>query len=200
MKRFDFPVTKEQKKLFASATFNFLLGLVKCVAALLSFSKLFAISGAYSFVLCFARVPFLSKSESKKQQPVPRYLPVLLIILGIICLLYSVHIILTGEIIPYSKTSTYLLGICAIIKLGTSIYSLTMARDSYIEKFFIMKLTNAADGLISLVLTQSAILTLNNVAGAALYNGLFGITAGICIILIGIFLFVHLVREEVNTK
>lgn len=200
MKRFEFPTTKEQKRLFASSTFNFILGLIKCVAALLSSSKLFAISGAYSFALCFVRVPFLPQKESKEWLPASCRLSVLFTILGVICLLYSVHIILTGETILYSKVSTYLLGVCAIVKLGTSVYSLTMARESYIEKNFVMKLTNAADGLISLVLTQSAILTLNNVAGAAFYNGLFGVTVGGCIVLISIFLFIHLARKEANTK
>ena len=145
-------------------------------------------------------MPFLPQKESKEWRHASRRLPVLFTILGVICLLYSVHILLTGETIIYSKVSTYLLGGCAIVKLGMSVYSLTMAQESYIEKNFIMKLINTADGLISLVLTQSAILTLNNVAGAAFYNGLFGVTVGGCIILIGIFLFIYLSRKEANTK
>lgn len=182
--------------LYASLAINFIIGIIKCITAITVLSPLFAISGLYNFTLCSAKVPYFywNKQVHKwdwkiKQQSERKSMLIMdciIVVLGILFAVFGFRMLSTGEEVHYSEYSVYLLALCAFIKLGVSIYWIIKLKGSNLPIDFTMKLTNFADALVSIVLTQSALLVMKGVAKSSYYDGIFGILVGITVIIIGI--------------
>lgn len=107
-----------------------------------------------------------------------------ILILGILFVFFSARMLLTREIVAYNYYSVYALAACAFTKLGISINGVISNRkNNPID--FTMKLTNFADALVSIALTQSALLTMQNIENATSYDGVFGLIIGSVVIIIG---------------
>lgn len=182
--------------LYASTTINFVFGIIKCITAITISSMLFSISGLYNFALCIAKIPYLHwnkqtqkwdlKSGDVSDKRKLLLMSSIIIILGVLFATFGFKMFFTGEEVHYSEYSVYAIALCSFVKLGVSIYWIVKLKGSNQPMEYTMKLTNFADAMVSLVLTQSALLVMKGIAKSSYYDGLFGIIVGFSVIIIGI--------------
>lgn len=188
----------EQRIRFLYLSFfgNFLTGILKTVTAVSVLSPLIGLNALYNFTLCLARVPYFryNRRAGKASSGRPRrdtgfalmFIGAVIQLLGIVSILFAVWMLRTGDQIEYNLYSVYLLAFCTLIKLGMSIYWVIVlrARDP-VE--YALKLTNFADALFSLGLTQSALLKQYSEVPSVFYDGAFGVILGIAVLGIGVY-------------
>jgi hypothetical protein len=115
-----------------------------------------------------------------------------ILLLGIILLLFGLHIYNYGDSQHFNKFSVYAIAAGTFVKLGVSIYGTVNYRHNKNEFIFIAKLTNFVDALYSLVITQCALLYMTETENVSKFNGTFGILMGAVIIVIGFWLILRI--------
>jgi len=180
---------------YVTSSTNIISGIVKIIAAISVSSELLAISGLYNFALCISKIPYIRWKRENKNYNFTIYqtshiqsliiMSSTILILGILFIFFSVKMLLIGENITYNDYSVYALAACSFTKLGMSIYWIIILKRKNNPIDFTMKLTNFADALVSIALTQSAMLTMQHVEKAAYYDGVFGLIIGITVLIIG---------------
>lgn len=195
MNSLKFITNSKDRLIYASTVINVLVGIVKCATAITISSELFAISGLYSLTLCMVKIPYLHYNSKKhkwekkvRKQSAGNTLLVMnafIIVLGILFLIFGCRMLYTGEEVQYSSYSVYVLALCSFIKLGAGIYWIAKLKGSGQLIDITLKLTNLSDALVSIAITQSALLVMKGVAKSAYYDGLFGILVGVAVTIIG---------------
>lgn len=180
---------------YVTSSINIISGIVKIIAAISVSSELFAISGLYNFALCISKIPYIHWKRKNKinnfticQTSVIQSLIIMsstILILGFLFIFFSAKMLLSGESVSYNYYSVYALAACAFTKLGMSIYWIIVLNRKSNPIDFTMKLTNFADALVSMVLTQSALLTMKHIEKSAYYDGIFGLIIGSSVLIIG---------------
>lgn len=182
--------------LYVSLAMNAATGVIKLMTAGAAGSVLFALSGIYNFALCMARAPYIRWNRqsrrwnlSFRQRSEKRALwlmSAVIVLLGVLFAAFGLKMLLTGEEVRYSKFNVLVLALCAFVKLGCCIVWIAKRDWGRGPMDFALKLTNLSDALVSLVLTQSALLVLMHVVRSSYYDGLFGIGAGVVVVVIGL--------------
>ena len=182
---------------------NILLSIVKFILSIVLPSLWFFVNALFMVVLSFVRfwsIRDYGKSRNKdkkiKQEIGYRnYLKngILLIILGIMYFFVKVYIYFKGTNTTMHEYLTYLVALDAFWSLGYSIYGMAkyMRNSSPILKA--VKLTNFANALTSIMLTQ--IVLLDTYANSQTYNsnimnGITGIVVSISIMIIGLYMII----------
>lgn len=186
---------------------NMITGMVKILLGVLTHSVLVFANAFYNLILCVGKmITILSRdinekswkkkfdvidtAKGKEKENSGIFLGVTIILLGIVFLIASVHTFVTKEMNNYHWVGVYLITLCTFIKLGVSAYGLVKWRDKGYS-FLSIKLTNLADGLVSLILTQEAILSMKGTKNGWYYNGIVGISLSIIVCIIGFVLIFH---------
>lgn len=182
---------------------NILLSIVKFILSIVLPSLWFFVNALFMVVLSFVR--FLSirdygksrnKDEKIKQEIGYRnYLKngILLIILGIMYFFVNVYIYFKGTNTTMHEYLTYLVALDAFWSIGYSIYGMAKYKRNSSPILKAVKLTNFANALTSIMLTQ--IVLLDTYANSQTYNsnimnGITGIVVSISIMIIGLYMII----------
>ena len=182
---------------------NILLSIVKFILSIVLPSLWFFVNALFMVVLSFVRfwsIRDYGKSRNKdkkiKQEIGYRnYLKngILLIILGIMYFFVNVYIYFKGTNTTMHEYLTYLVALDAFWSIGYSIYGIAKYKRNSSPILKAIKLTNFANALTSIMLTQ--IVLLDTYANSQTYNsnimnGITGIVVSISIMIIGLYMII----------
>ena len=182
---------------------NILLSIVKFILSIVLPSLWFFVNALFMVVLSFVRFWSIrdygksrNKDEKIKQEIGYRnYLKngILLIILGIMYFFVNVYIYFKGTNTTMHEYLTYLVALDAFWSIGYSIYGIAKYKRNSSPILIAVKLTNFANALTSIMLTQ--IVLLDTYANSQTYNsnimnGITGIVVSISIMIIGLYMII----------
>ena len=183
---------------------NIFMAIVKFALSLTLPSLWFFINAIFMIVLSFAR--FFSISDYRKTKLIKdkeeiqkigykNYLNngILLVLLGIMYFFVNVYIYYKGTNTTMHEYLTYLVALVAFWSIGSAIYGMIKYKRNHTPILKAVKLTNFANALTSIMLTQIVLLdtyATTDAYNSNLMNGLTGISIGIVIIILGLYMIV----------
>ena len=183
---------------------NILMALAKFALSLALPSLWFFINAVFMIVLSFAR--FFSIRDYKKTKLIDdkeeiqkigykNYLNngILLVVLGIMYFFVNVYIYYKGTNTTMHEYLTYLVALVAFWSIGSAIYGMIKYKRNHTPILKAVKLTNFANALTSIMLTQIVLLDTyanTKVYNSNLMNGLTGMGIGIVIIILGLYMII----------
>ena len=183
---------------------NIFIALVKFILSLTLPSLWFFINAIFMIILSFARffsikdyskTKLIQDTEEIQKIGYKNYLNngILLIVLGIMYFFVNVYIYYKGTNATMHEYLTYLVALVAFWSIGSAIYGMIKYKRNHTPILKAVKLTNFANALTSIMLTQ--IVLLDTYAEAKTYNsnlmnGLTGMGVGILIIILGLYMIV----------
>ena len=189
---------------------NILMGLIKFALALTLPSMWFFVNALFLLILSFAR--FFSIRDYNKIKSIndkvkiakigyKNYLNngILLILLGIMYFFINVYIYYKGTNTVMHEYLTYLVALVAFWSIGSAIYGIIKYKRNNEPILKAVKLTNFANALTSIMLTQIVLLDTyadTNVYNSNLMNGLTGIGVGIIIMVIGLYMIIGIRKVD----
>lgn len=189
---------------------NMLIALIKAIFSITLPSLWFAVNAGFLIVLSLSRFFVIRnygrqrKIEDKKIRKEIGYKTylqngILLIILGIMYFFVSVYMYYKGTNTTMHEYLTYLVALTAFWSIGLSIYGMVKykRKDNPILKA--VKLTNFANALTSIVLTQVVLLdTYAKEVDLANINGYTGMFVSLIIIILGLYMIIGINNSEKN--
>ena len=183
---------------------NIFIALVKFVLSLTLPSLWFFINAIFMIILSFARffsirdynkAKLINDTEEIQKIGYKNYLNngILLIVLGIMYFFVNVYIYYKGTNTIVHEYLTYLVALVAFWSIGSAIYGMIKYKRNQTPILKAVKLTNFANALTSIMLTQ--IVLLDTYANTEIYNsnlmnGLTGMGIGVIIIVLGLYMIV----------
>ena len=183
---------------------NIFIALVKFILSLTLPSLWFFINAIFMIILSFARffsirdyskAKMIKDKEEIQKIGYKNYLNngILLIVLGIMYFFVNVYIYYKGTNTTMHEYLTYLVALVAFWSIGSAIYGMVKYKRNHTPILKAVKLTNFANALTSIMLTQIVLLDTyanTNVYNSNLMNGLTGMGIGIIIIILGLYMIV----------
>jgi len=183
---------------------NIFIALVKFVLSLTLPSLWFFINAIFMIILSFAR--FFSIKDYSKTKLIQdkeeiqkigyiNYLNngILLVVLGIMYFFVNVYIYYKGTNTTMHEYLTYLVALVAFWSIGSAIYGMIKYKRNHTPILKAVKLTNFANALTSIMLTQIVLLDTyaeTESYNSNLMNGLTGMGIGIVIIILGLYMII----------
>jgi len=183
---------------------NIFMAILKLILSLTLPSLWFFINAIFLMVLSLAR--FFSIRDYKKTKLIndkneiirigyKNYLNngILLVLLGIMYFFVNVYIYYKGTNTTMHEYLTYLVALVAFWSIGSAIYGMIKYKRNHTPILKAVKLTNFANALTSIMLTQIVLLDTyanTEVYNSNLMNGLTGISIGMVIIMLGLYMIV----------
>lgn len=116
---------------------------------------------------------------------------ILLILLGISYFMVSVYMYYKGTNTTMHEYLTYLIALIAFYSIGSAIYGMAKYKRNHNPVLSSVKITNFANALTSIVLTQVVLLdTFNNGIDVRMANGFMGMGISIIIICLGLYMII----------
>jgi hypothetical protein len=168
---------------------NVALAVGKLAIGIYSMSLFLCVSALYNVGLAYARRVAL-KGYGKKQAEyqIYRKVGVVLTISGVIFVIYCLRLFLHVSEARFSMYESLAIAAITFSEIGAAVYGVVVTGKGYSPILASIKLTSLASSLVSLVLTQSAILSFTAEGNMAFYNGLSGMIFGGSAALIGVFM------------
>ena len=183
---------------------NIFIALLKFVLSLTLPSLWFFINSIFMVILSFAR--FFSIKDYRKTKLIQdkeeiqkigykNYLNngILLVVLGIMYFFVNVYIYYKGTNTTMHEYLTYLVALVAFWSIGFAIYGMIKYKRNHTPILKAVKLTNFANALTTIMLTQIVLLDTyanTKVYNSNLMNGLTGMGIGIVIIILGLYMII----------
>ena len=193
--------------LLCSTISNFLVAIIKFILSLTIPSLWFFINAGFSFVLAFGRfltikeynkIRALSNREERLKREYNNYSRngIMLILLGIMYFFVSSYMYFKGTNTTMHEYVTYLVALIAFSSIGTAIYGMVKYKRNEEPIIKGIKLTNFANALTTIVLTQVVLLdTFADEYNSSL-NGYTGM--GVSLVIIGLGLYMILGIRKIN--
>ena len=183
---------------------NIIIATVKFVLSLTLPSLWFFINALFMIILSFARfysikdyskTKLLSDDNEIKKIGYKNYLNngILLIVLGIMYFFVNVYIYYKGTNTNMHPYMTYLVALIAFWSIGSAIYGIIKYKRNHTPILKAVKLTNFANALTSIMLTQIVLLdtyAATEIYNSNLMNGLTGMGIGIIIVVLGLYMII----------
>jgi len=187
---------------------NIFIAIVKLVLSLTLPSLWFFINALFMIILSIARLFSIKdygktkiiKDENEiKKIGYRNYLNngILLVILGIMYFFVNVYIYYKGTSTFMHEYLTYLVALVAFWSISSAIYGVVKYKRNNTPILKAVKLTNLANALTSIMLTQIVLLDTyakTDIYNSNLMNGLTGMAIGIIIILLGLYMIIGINR------
>jgi len=192
---------------------NIFIAIVKFVLSLTLPSLWFFINAIFMIVLSFAR--FFSIRDYNKTKSMQDKLDIkkigyknylnngiLLVILGIMYFFVNVYIYYKGTNTTMHEYLTYLVALSAFWSVGSAVYGIIKYKRNHTPILKAVMLTNFANALTSIMLTQIVLLDTyakTESYNSNLMNGLTGMSIGIVIIVLGLYMIIginKLLKED----
>ena len=183
---------------------NVFIAIIKFVLSLTLPSLWFFINALFMIILTISRffsIRDYGKTKRIKDKDVIKkigyknYLNngILLVILGIMYFLVNVYIYHKGTNTTMHEYLTYLVALVAFWSIGSAIYGMIKYKRNHTPILKALKLTNFANALTSIMLTQIVLLDTyanTKVYNSNLMNGLTGMGIGVVIIILGLYMII----------
>jgi len=183
---------------------NIFIALVKFILSLTLPSLWFFINAIFMIILSFARFfsirDYVKTKNTTDENIVKKigyknYLNngILLVVLGIMYFFVNVYIYYKGTNTTMHEYLTYLVALVAFWSVGSAIYGIIKYKRNHTPILKAEKLTNFANALTGVMLTQIVLLdtyTNTKIYNSNLMNGLTGMSIGIVIIIIGVYMII----------
>ena len=183
---------------------NIFMVIVKFVLSIILPSLWFFINGIFIIVLSFARffsirdyrkTKLIDDTEEIQQIGYKNYLNngILLVLLGIMYFFVNVYIYYKGTNTTMHEYLTYLVALVVFWSIGSAIYGMVKYKRNHTPILKAVKLTNFANALTSIMLTQIVLLDTyadTNICNSNLMNGLTGMGIGVIIIVLGLYMII----------
>ena len=187
---------------------NIFMAIIKFILSLTLPSLWFFINAIFMIVLSFARffsirdyrkIKFVHNRDEIQNIGYKNYLNngILLVVLGIMYFFVNVYIYYKGTNTTMHEYLTYLVALVAFWSIGSAIYGMIKYKRDHTPILKAVKLTNFANALTSIMLTQIVLLDTyadTNVYNSNLMNGLTGMGIGIIIIILGLYMIIGINR------
>lgn len=158
---------------------NIFMFIFKVIVFLVTKSYGVLISSFYNLTIGFAKKKIYSNNNYN-------YVSFMVILASLCFIVYSILVIIEHKMVNYNLYNGLLVVTVSFFDIGYSIYGIVKSKGKN-KQLHTLKLVSLATALISLQLTQSAILSFTQVGiDNSLYNGLIGILAGIGALIIGL--------------
>ena len=186
---------------------NFIAGIIKFICSLTIPSLWFFINAGFSFVLAICRFLTIKtynkikKIKDKKiiiREEYKSYMQngVMLILLGIMYFFVSSYMYYKGTNTNMHEYITYLVALIAFTSIGTAIYGMIIYKRNQEPIIKGIKITNFANALTSMVLTQVVLLdTYANEYDSTL-NGYTGMGVSLIIIGLGLYMIISIKKDN----
>jgi len=183
---------------------NIFIAITKFVLSLTLPSLWFFINALFMIILSFARffsikdygkIKSLTNEEEIIKIGYKNYSNngILLVVLGIMYFFVNVYIYYKGTNTNIHEYLTYLVALIAFWSIGSAIYGMIKYKRNHTPILKAVKLTNFANALTSIMLTQIVLLDTfakTNAYNSNLMNGLTGMGIGIIIIILGLYMII----------
>jgi len=187
---------------------NIIVAFIKFIFSLTLPSLWFFINSIFMIILSVSRffsirdyrkIRFIKDEEKVKKIGYRNYLNngVLLILLGIMYFFVNVYIYYKGTTTTIHEYITYLIALSAFWSIGSSIYGMIKYKRNYNPILKGIKLTDFANALTSIMLTQIVLLDTyanSNIYNSNLMNGITGMVIGFIIIVLGLYMVIGINR------
>ena len=180
---------------------DILLGLGKILSGAVSLSIFVCVNGGYTLGMVVARycalVGFLRAKNVKEQCRYYRWPGTILIIASLLYVSYSGWAYFYPKYTAYPKSIALAIATVTFVEIGLNIHGVLINRKNKTPLLHAIKTINLAASLISLVLTQSALLSIaQGEYHNPSVNALLGVLMGICAALLGVFMLWRVGRIE----
>lgn len=189
---------------------NIFIASFKLILSFIMPSLWFFINGIFMIVLSISRIFSIkdyNKTRTIKDKDEIRRIGyknyesngVLLIVLGIMYFFVNVYIYYKGTNTNMHPYLTYLVALVAFYSIGSAIYGMIKYKRSETPILKAVKLTNFANALTSFMLTQIVLLdtyAVSSLYNSNLMNGITGMSVGIIIILLGLYMIVGINKTK----
>lgn len=189
---------------------NIFIASFKLILSFIMPSLWFFINGIFMIVLSISRIFSIkdyNKTRTIKDKDEIRRIGyknyesngVLLIVLGIMYFFVNVYIYYKGTNTNIHPYLTYLVALVAFYSIGSAIYGMIKYKRSETPILKAVKLTNFANALTSFMLTQIVLLdtyAVSSLYNSNLMNGITGMSVGIIIILLGLYMIVGINKTK----
>lgn len=183
---------------------NIFLAILKFIFAFTIPSLWFFINAWFLTILSLSRF-FAIKNYQKQKKAINKLLigyktylhnGILLIILGIMYFFISVYMFYKGTNTTMHEYLTYLTALIAFWSVGWSIYGIIKYNKKTEPILLSAKMTNFANALTSIVLTQVVLLdTFSGRSDLQKVNGLTGMGVSVIIMIIGIYMIINISEQ-----
>ena len=189
---------------------NILMAVVKLVFSLTLPSLWFFVNAIFNFILALLRffsirdykkIKMSKSVDEKLKIGFKNYLNngILLILLGISYFMVSVYIYYKGSFTNMHEYLTYLVSFMAFYSIFSAIYGMVKYKKDKTPIISAVKITNFANALTSIVLTQVVLLdTFGGGMNTNLYDGVVGIFVSIIITFLGLYMIVDIKKYIKN--
>jgi len=193
--------------LICSTISNFIVGVIKLILSLTLPSLWFFINAGFSFVLAICRFLTIKKynkiKKVKDKQIIIReenksYLQngIMLILLGIMYFFVSSYMYYKGTNTTMHEYITYLVALIAFTSIGTAIYGMIKYKRNQEPIIKGIKITNFANALTSIVLTQVVLLDTYANGYDSTLNGYTGMGVSLIIIGLGLYMIIGIKKDN----
>lgn len=194
--------------LVCSTISNFCVGIIKFILSLSIPSFWFFINAIFSLVLAACRfltikrynkIKTLKNKKLQMNEEYRNYMQngIMLIVLGIIYFFVSSYMYYKGTNTNMHEYITYLVALIAFTSIGTAIYGMIKYKKNQEPIIKGIKITNFANALTSIVLTQVVLLdTFANEYDSTL-NGYTGMGVSLTIIGLGLYMIIS-TKKDIN--
>ena len=202
-----FKTNKEERImsfLLFTTTGNILIAIIKFILSLSLPSLWFFINSIFMIILSCARLfsirDYNKIKQIKNKEEIQkigyknyRNNGILLILLGIMYVFVNIYIYYKGTKTTMHPYMTYLVALVAFWSIGSAIYGMIKYKRNHTPILKAVKLTNFANALTGIMLTQIVLLDTyanNKIYNSNLMNGLTGIGIGVIIIILGLYMII----------
>ena len=192
---------KDQLIFFMQITviFNFIVAITKFFLSIFIPSLWFGVNAGFGFVLVvsklltirkYRKIKMLQNEYIKRKEEYKIYLQngILLILLGIMYFFVSSYMYFNGTNTNMHEYITYLVALIAFYSIGTAIYGIVKYKRNTEPIVKGIKITNFANALTSIVLTQVVLLDTFSENYDSRINGYTGIGVSFIILLLGLYM------------
>lgn len=194
--------------LLCSTISNFVVAIIKFILSLTIPSLWFLLNAGFSFVLAICRFLTIKRYKTirtlkykalQKQEEYKNYIQngIMLILLGIMYFFVSSYMYYKGTNTNMHEYITYLVALIAFTSIGAAIYGMIKYKRNQEPIIKGIKITNFANALTSIVLTQVVLLdTYANEYNSTL-NGYTGMGVSLIIIVLGLSMIIT-AKKDIN--
>lgn len=173
------------------------MGIGKLIFGICLLSAWFIINAVYYLLLCIVRGQALrrytvarsivdNKERYDLEFTVYKRSGIFICLLGVSYFLVCLRMYLVGDATVYSGNTVFLVATIAFTKIGFAIHGIVIHRHLKNPIISMLKIINFIDAMVSIVVTQCILLTMETSSQAVSSSALFGMGCSILFVLIGI--------------
>ncbi|MGE6666113.1 hypothetical protein [Paenibacillus xylanexedens] len=194
----------------ASLVINGVTGIGKLILGIYLLSGWFITNAVYYLILCVAKGQVLHKYTVTKRMDSPedRYRLELtvykrgglfLCLLGVSYSMVCLRMYLIGDAFIYEGNIVYIVSTVAFTKLAFAVYGTWANRHLHNPIISTLKMINFTDAMVSIVVTQATLLTMQGSPLALKTSSLFGMGCSVLFCLMGVWMMFHK-KKETSTE